>query len=271
MFVGICPLCSNFAASKQRPAPRRTPRGQSIAHGQTGIALAQPPRRPEPVVIVGTSPADAFAVVVDVEQQQRQSECNVALGGVGAVVGRLGLQHDGHDDVEELVVSRGQKQQLQEVRSWMKQREREGREVFPIVVNFRLCSQIEEMPEEDEEGDGEDIEADFDDSEMTTTAVDPSEMKEVRGNALYDPSFLLHYSLSTTKTDSRRGLVGVPAAEVALPRPEEPGAGEGPRPAAAAARPKAATALVGIDGQRLFERPRDSVQGRPYSINFGLN
>ena len=50
-----------------------------------------------------------------------------------------------------------------------------------ILVNFRQCSQIEEMPEEDEE----DIEADFDDSEMTTTAVDPSEMKEVRENALY--------------------------------------------------------------------------------------
>ena len=44
-----------------------------------------------------------------------------------------------------------------------------------ILVNFRQCSQIEEMPEEDEE----DIEADFDDSEMTTTAVDPTEMKEV--------------------------------------------------------------------------------------------
>ena len=51
-----------------------------------------------------------------------------------------------------------------------------------ILVNFRQCSQIEEMPEEDEE----DIEADFDDSEMTTTAVDPSEMKEVREIALYE-------------------------------------------------------------------------------------
>ena len=36
------------------------------------------------------------------------------------------------------------------------------------------------MPEEDEE----DIEADFDDSEMTTTALDPSEMKEVRESAI---------------------------------------------------------------------------------------
>ena len=65
-------------------------------------------------------------------------------------------------------------------------RERGGPEVFSLLVNFRLCSQIEEMPEEDEEGDGEDIEADFDDSEMTTTAVDPSEMKEVQENALSD-------------------------------------------------------------------------------------
>ena len=121
--------CSSFAASNQRPAPRRTPRGQSIAHGQAGIALAQPPRRTEhAVVIVGTSPADdAFVVVVIIaeHQHQQQSECNVAVGGVGAVVGRLGLQHDGHDDVEELVVSRGQKQQLQEVRPWMKHTHRE--------------------------------------------------------------------------------------------------------------------------------------------------
>ena len=46
---------------------------------------------------------------------------------------------------------------------------------FLMMSNFRLCSQIEEMPEEDEE----DIEADFDDSELTTAAVDPSEVKEV--------------------------------------------------------------------------------------------
>ena len=117
--------CSSFAASNQRPAPRRTPRGQSIAHGQAGIALAQPPRRTEhAVVIVGTSPADdAFVVVVVIiaeHQHQQQSECNVAVGGVGAaVVGRLGLQHDGHHDVEELVVPRRQEQQLQEVRAEM--------------------------------------------------------------------------------------------------------------------------------------------------------
>ena len=59
---------------------------------------------------------------------------------------------------------------------------------FILVNYFRLCSQIEEMPEEDEVE--EDIEADFDDSEMTTTtmAVDPSEMKEVRQNILDDPA-----------------------------------------------------------------------------------
>ena len=47
------------------------------------------------------------------------------------------------------------------------------------------------MPEEDEV----DMEADFDDSEMTTTAIDPSEMKEVRESALYDRSPLYIYYL----------------------------------------------------------------------------
>ena len=47
------------------------------------------------------------------------------------------------------------------------------------------------MPEEDEE----DIEADFDDSEMTTTALDPSEMKEVRENAIYSRAGRPYFSI----------------------------------------------------------------------------
>ena len=111
------------------------------------------------------------------------------------------------------------------------------------------------MPEEDEE----DIEADFDDSEMTTTALDPSEMKEVRESAIYSRAPPPYHAISRN-TDSRGGVVRVPAAEVALPRPQEAGAGEGPGPAAAAARAEAAPPLVGVDGQRILQRPRHSVQ-----------
>ena len=128
------------------------------------------------------------------------------------------------------------------------------RTIISRVFNFRQCSQIEEMPEEDEE----DIEADFDDSEMTTTAIDPSEMKEVRESAIYksNPSFTAPLPVIA----SRGGVVRVPAAEVALPRPQEAGAGEGPGPAAAAARAEAAPPLVGVDGQRILQRPRHSVK-----------
>ena len=79
-------------------------------------------------------------------------------------------------------------------------------------------------------------------------------------------SFYFHNFIFIPITDSRRSLVGVPAAEVALPRPEESGAGEGSGPSAAATRPKTASALVGIDGKRLLQRPRDSVQGQHDSI-----
>ena len=55
------------------------------------------------------------------------------------------------------------------------------------------------MPEEDEE----DIEADFDDSEMTTTALDPSEMKEVRESAIYKSSPSPYHSIPRNRFEMR--------------------------------------------------------------------